>query len=75
VSGALQARDEKTVQSIVELFRQPPLEGLSDVKVETAPPDVAAERNWVTFQARSSLEQLPQVLSKVGALWPVGGEK
>jgi hypothetical protein len=75
VSGALQARDEKTVQSIVELFRQPPLEGLSDVKVEMAPADVPAERNWVTFQARSSLEQLPQVLSKVGALWPVGGEK
>jgi hypothetical protein len=75
LSGALQARDEKTVQSIVELFRQPPLEGLRDVKVEPAPANVPAERNWVAFQARSSLEDLPRVLGKVGALWPVGGEK
>jgi hypothetical protein len=78
VSGALQARDEKTVREIEELFRQPPLEGLENVKVEVAPPAAElpdAERNWVTFQARSSLEQLPQVLGKVGALWPVGREK
>jgi hypothetical protein len=75
LAGALQTRDEKTVRSIEELFRQAPLEGLQGVKVEAAPAAVAAKRNWVTFQARSSLEDLPRVLNKVGALWPFGGEK
>ena len=61
LSGALAARDEKTVQSIAELFRQPPLEGLQDVTVKTVPADAQVppgERNWVTFQARSRLEDL-----------------